>query len=416
MRKFCIAVLCAAAFTLSGPSLAAPPGAAVVVAVPAQAGPVDGMSVNSDQFIWQIFTQFTAPATAAVPKPVVFETWASDSDTFTFTPHWPGPQEPHKFQTSVLSLAKGAVPALRGLHATAIDAPCNPPPGAATGNFPTSGTPTPCIAEEVKRNHPQYSYIVDNKLNTQPGLAAAYGSGFVVTMPTDAISVKGDWVPVQTILQWVPQLGSIANVEKSYYTTTTKGQEYGLVALHVSSRQNPNWVWGTFEHQYNPGRCDQMGCYDTFGATEPAVFPNKQTPNTQYGTCTKTAALQSMMASANLSPVWQNYCLKSSEVDYSAADGTPYVLGSSVIERITGNGTVAASSCIACHVYASFGSTGAVTAAAENMLPYNPTGAPLQAPLANARQYDFMWGVLLAPAKPSAALVKRKPHPKPKPK
>jgi hypothetical protein len=28
-------------------------------------------------------------------------------------------------------------------------------------------------------------------------------------------------------------------------------------------------------------------------------------------------------------------------VDYTATDGTPYALGSSVIERITGNGTVA---------------------------------------------------------------------------
>ncbi len=42
-------------------------------------------------------------------------------------------------------------------------------------------------------------------------------------------------------------------------------------------------------------------------------------------------------------------------VEYSASDGTPFVLGNIVIEGITGNGTVVASSCIGCHVYASFG-------------------------------------------------------------
>jgi hypothetical protein len=283
------------------------------------------------------------------------------------------------------------------LHASTIDVPCNPPGNAAVGGFPTSG----CIAEEVKRNRPLFDYIVNNNLNTQAGLASAYAKSFTVTMPTTAIATKGDWVPVQTLLQWVPQIGDIANLKKLYYTTTSDSVEYALVALHVSSRQNANWVWATFEHQMNPGRCDNLGCFDTFGAAVPVVLPNKTTINTQYGTCAKSAPLKNLMTSAGLSPTWDNYCLKSSEVDYAAPDGTPYALGSSVIERITGNGTVSASSCIACHVYASFGSNGAPTAAATAMLPYNPTGPPIPAALAGSIQFDFMWGVLLAPPPPT---------------
>jgi hypothetical protein len=84
-------------------------------------------------------------------------------------------------------------------------------------------------------------------------------------------------------------------------------------------------------------------------------------------------------------------------VDYTAADGTPYALGNSVIEGIVGDGTIAASSCIACHVYASFGSRGSPTSSATAMLPFNPTGKPIPAVLAGALQFDFMWGVLLAP-------------------
>jgi hypothetical protein len=290
-----------------------------------------------------------------------------------------------------------AAPMTRSLHQSAIDVPCAPPGNAAVGGFPTTGTPTPCIAEETKRNRPQFDYIVSNNLNTKAGLAAAYAKSFAVVMPTSAISVKGDWVPVQTLLQWIPQLASVANIEKLYYTTTSASVEYALVSLHVSSRQNANWVWGTFEHQFNPGRCDSIGCFDSFGAESPDVYPNKTTVNTQYGACAKTPALKTMMTNADLSPVWENYCLKSTEVDYNAADGTPYALGNSVIERIVGNGTVAASSCIACHVYASFGATGAPTASATAMLPYNPTGTPIPAVLAGSLQFDFMWGVLLAP-------------------
>ncbi|MCY1014472.1 hypothetical protein [Pyxidicoccus sp. MSG2] len=366
----------------------------VAVAVPARAGAVTGTNQNSDEFIWRLLAGFAAPVKPTQPSPVVFETWASDADVFSYTPHWPGPNEPKKFQRSVLERTSG------GSSAGPIDVSCATPGNAAVGGFPTHGTPTPCIAEEVKRNRPQYDYIVNNNLNTQAGLRAAYAKSFQVVMPTEAISVKGDWVPVQTLLQWLPSLGSIANIQKLYYTNTSGGVEYALVSLHVSSRQNTNWVWGTFEHQMNPGRCDDIGCYDTFGATNPAIPPNRTAVNTQYGACEKTPQLAAVMAQAGLSAVWNNYCLKSTMVDYTAPDGTPYALGNSVIERIVGNGTVAASSCIACHVYASFGSAGTTLPGAQAMLPYNPTGKPIPAVLDGSLQFDFMWGVLLAPPPP----------------
>jgi len=372
----------------------------VVVAVPARAGVVTGTSQNSDEFIWRLLTQFAAPVSRPRPSPVVFETWASDADVFSTTPHWPSPNAPKKFQASVLGRLSG--PSGGGAANPVIDVACTPPAArggnAAVAGFPTTGTPTPCIAEEVKRNRPQFDYIVRNRLNTQAGLRAAYARSFKVVMPTEAISVKGDWIPVQTVLQWIPSLGSIANIRRLYYTNTSDSVEYALVALHVSSRQNTNWVWGTFEHSRSPGRCDEIGCFDSFGTTRPSVFPNQRTPNTQYGPCPKSARLRTLMERAHLSPVWDNYCLKSTEVDYAAPDGTPYVLGSSVIERIAGGGTVAASSCIACHVYASFGANGQPSAAATAMLPYNPTGAPIAGVLAGSQQFDFMWGVLLAPA------------------
>lgn len=381
----------------------------VAVAVPSQPGAVQGKTENSDQFIWELLTQFAAPASPASLKPAVFETWASDGDTFNVNPHWPSGPEPLKFHPSVLQLIRQGKPLLTSLHpaqsslhAAAIDVPCGgtppaPPPGAATGGFPATGTPTPCIAEQVSRNRANYDYIVSNKLNTQAGLAAAYKSGLNVDFPADAIALKGDWVPVQVLLQWIPQLQNLDNLHQHYYTTISGGAEYGLVAIHVTSRQNPNWVWGTFENEMTPGRCDYIGCYDTFGTLAPAVPANKSAWNSQYGTCAKSPQLEGLMAKANLAPQWRHYCLKNTEVDFTASDGTPYALGNSVIEGITGNGTVAASSCITCHSYASFGPQGTPALAATNILSFNPTGQPIPGILNGSKTFSFNWGVLLAP-------------------
>lgn len=388
-------------------STAPPPaGGAVVTAVPARAGAVDGTTQNSDEFIWNLFTQVAAPVDQS--KQVLFETWASDADTFSLTPHWPGPNEPKKFQRSILDAATSPA---HGSVQAALDVPCNPPGNPGIGGFPTTGSPTPCIAEEVRRNRPEFDYIVNNNLNTQVGLAAAYKKNYKVAMPTTAVTVKGDWVPVKVMLQWLPQLKDAANIEKLYYTSTSAGVEYALVGLAFSSRQNTNWVWATLEHQMNPGRCDTMGCFDTFGAVIPVVKPNLSAANTQYGACAKTPALQALLTKAGLSPVWENYCLKSTMVDYAAADGTPYVLGNSVVERINANVSIYASSCISCHAYASFGETGAVGPGPLAMLGNNPTGSPLAGPMQGSMQFDFSWGVLAAPAPPATPT----PTPTPKP-
>ncbi|MCC3244019.1 hypothetical protein LG047_01575 [Methylocystis sp. WRRC1] len=389
MKKSIISAVGAMMLVLSGSTSAFATDPAAITE-PARAGAVLGVPENSDQFIWRLLTQMAAPVTLGQPRPVVFETWASDADTFTATPHWPGPNEPRKFHGSVLAATKSA-------HGFELDVPCSPPGNAPVAGFPIAGNPKPCVAEEVLRNRPEFDYIVNNGLNTKAGLAAAFSRNFVVNMPRSSISMKGDWVPVRTMLRWIPRLGSVENIRRLYFTTVSDSVEYALVAIHVASKQNPLWVWGTFEHEFNPGRCDTMGCYDSFGSATPVVLPNKSAPNTQYGECVKTPRLTSMMLHARLSPVWGNYCLKSSQVTFTTADGTPTVLGNSVTERLVANGAIAASSCIGCHAYASFGRDGATTARAEAMLPYNPTGTPIPAVLAGSKTFDFMWGVLLAP-------------------
>lgn len=289
----------------------------------------------------------------------------TDADTFSPRPHWPTPGEPLQFHTSVLQILKTLdfrqpLVRLQAQIEAKIDVKCDPPAGAAVGGFPTSSEPPqPCIAEQVARNRAQWDYISQNHLNTQAGRAAAYTKHLDVEMPVPSVAIKADWISLPDLLRWIPQLHDLTTIRQLYYTASVASKEYALVSMHVSSRQNAKWVWGTFEHQMNPGRCDYIGCLDSFGAQTPEISPNKTAVNSQYGPCLKTQQLKTLMANANLAPVWENYCLKSTQVDFTTADGTAYVLGNSVIEGIVGNGTVAASSCISCHAYASFGPNGA---------------------------------------------------------
>jgi hypothetical protein len=81
----------------------------VAVAVPARAGAVEGKTENSDAFIWELFTQITAPVTSRSASAVEFERWASDVDTSTSNPHWPTGPDPLRFHASVLRGCEGFI-------------------------------------------------------------------------------------------------------------------------------------------------------------------------------------------------------------------------------------------------------------------------------------------------------------------
>lgn len=350
-----------------------------VIVAPALAGKVDGYSGNSDRYMWSVFTSIVKPAVA--PGKAVFETWATDEDIYQASPSWPaaGAERPIRAsrRQAGVHLAGNALP------------PCSPPENPWVADFPLTG----CLSEVVYRDRLQYDYIVDNGLNTQAGAASFYASPRVVNFPSDSMAIKVDWVPLTDLVQWVPQLGSLENARQAYYTVESEGVEYGLVAMHVSTAANPLWVWGTFEHAYNPGRCDAIGCYDSFGARKRAVLPNEKQSNTQYGDCIKTPELKRMMRAAGLGAVWQNYCLKSSQVSFTTAGGQPSVLTNSVTERLSVNGELIGS-CISCHAYAAFGADGAPTSAALTMLAYNPVGKPITSVFEDSMPNDFMWGII----------------------
>ncbi len=340
-----------------------------------------------DKMAWDVFVTMTAPAPGA--KAVAFETWASDADLFTDKPHWPG--APH--MTLLRSLAAAAAAhAVHGLAEVAAPAGCYPKGGKA-GNFPDGA----CIGEEVQHNRAVFDAIVGAGLYNTGGLKTDFMAGKPIRFPDDSIVVKADWILVSDIVRWLPgAYKNTADVRRAYYTNSGsfngKPGEYALAGLSVQSRQLDNWVWSTFEHRSNPGRCDVIGCHDAFGARA-ANVPPQPPANRDYGPCAKTPALAALFQAAHLDPVWNNYCLKGTQVTFTTPKGRPTILANSVIERMNKGVAVQDTSCITCHAYASFNRDGVANYAA---LQPPPTGKVRQALMSGYKSYDYMWGVLAA--------------------
>jgi hypothetical protein len=268
---------------------------------------------------------------------------------------------------------------------------CNPPHGtqaAAGARFPAGA----CIGEEVRRNWATYQYVVGHGLNTQAGLRAAFASGKPVDLPADAVEVKGDWVSVGVLQQWLKNVQrplTLAQIKAEYYTNEASGTTYALLAFHFFTKQQENWVWADFEHEMNPGRCDVIGCHDGYGAVVANVAA-KPLLWQQYGKCEKSPKVKLMFANAGISPVWNHYCMKGTQINYT----NPKLLGNSVIEAINADVPIGKSSCIGCHYYASFDASGKPNFPA---LQASPVGPPDPNKMKGYRTNDFIWGIVAAP-------------------
>ena len=320
----------------------------------AQTDPAPPMS-NPDMAAWQLFISVNSRAGGSN---AVFETYASDTDTFQPTPQYPAGPTPSALHPPILeTFARDA--ALRN----GVLLPALPPDPNPNG-----------LSEETRHNRATFDFIVQNNLYKVSGLKAAFGK--TLTFPLDSIEVKANWVPVNKIPSFTKNQVTIAQVPQLYHVNAdSNGNKYALVSMHIISKQVPNWTWATFEHRFNPGRCDIIGCRDAFGAQIPVVAPNPVRAQT-YPDCTKSAALSALLAKANIEPAFVNYCLKGSQADFVDNAGLDIRLGNSVTE----DGFVPTSSCITCHGRAAFDKDGQATSPAGFInVNVNPPIGPLGA-------------------------------------
>ena len=293
---------------------------------------------NPDKLAWVLFLKVNADAKSADNNNALFETWASDGDTFQTTPAWP--TTPGR-----LSLAPRALSLIRPPHPEGFrPLPQVVPGGAAT--------------EETRRNKPDFNFIKDNDLYKVSGLKAAYAANKTLTFPINLLEVKANWVEVSQLKAFNGFSGTPADAAKLYHVNSAGNTQYALVAMHVISKLAPNWTWATFEHKDNPGRCDVIGCKDAFGAQQAFVPAISAVESKQhYPDCVKTTELAALFAHANLDPAYANYCLKGSQSDFTDATGLAIRLGNSVTEK----SFVDQASCITCHGRAAVDETGKMT-------------------------------------------------------
>jgi hypothetical protein len=350
--------------------------AALCAASAAKAGDANPAMSQPDKVAWRLFAEATRPT--AVPGKVTFETWASDADTFKTDPRWP---DSNAEKTLINRLGRSQ-PETRWASAPALA--CAP------------GQIAPCIGKETRRNRAVFDFIVANKLTTQRGLAAVFGT--TISFPDDSIEVKAEWIPVAQLQAW-NGVGPDAAAALYHVSTAKVGGQtvaVAMVALHVISKEVPNWTWATFEHWKNPGRCDEIGCRDEFGADAAEVKANLHADR-GYPQCTHSAALKTMFGAAGLADIWLNYCLKGTQTNYVTNTGEAVLLGNSVSETLHAAITPPKSSCMSCHAQAASDKNGKPAPVRFEV------GAPQAGWFAGAgsqsmpqfKQADFVWAVPL---------------------
>ncbi|MDO3382950.1 hypothetical protein [Gilvimarinus algae] len=276
-----------------------------------------------DQFAWEVFIKLNQPRDG-LPS---WHSFATDQDTF--------PQKP---VPSVCSTSKASPDYCPAWPKAGRLLPIEQQGPSKSHHAPIDSVLDPFLTnvELVQRNKASFDYIVNNNLWYQQGLAKAFSTDFDVDFPVEAIEIKTNWV----------DLAQIDKVQRdTFHTVKYDGKQWGLVAMHITTKDLPQWFWATFEHVSNPGRCDWLGCRDSFGVT-PAVTQAKKPLYGYYQAESINPALANMMESVD--PVFRNYRLKGSQVDFVDDTGTPTLLGNSVTEF----GFIQNSSCMTCHARA----------------------------------------------------------------
>lgn len=345
--------------------------------------------------------------------------------------------------------------------------------------------------EVVYRNRPMFDYVLAHELYHQEGLARVFerfaanrranapwhiddvaatpdAAGVLplsrIDFPVDSLMLKANWLPVSAAAEVgidIARDGPFITVQLDPAEVEPKvaQTDHILLSLHISSKDIPNWVWVTFEHVNNQGRCDLIGCTDSFGyraptpsdfdraIVEPAATPSRnyiaadQVTNefgagvdtlsfaARYALGERTPALAALFSAFGVAdgdatdaddeapvtpadPAWGMYRLKGSLVDFVSPVGVPRILGNSITEA----GFSQSSSCMTCHAIAAVDRSGSMAFAIfrRNLsylgFPKSVNGAPdpnrfaVQTGAVGttgiseqlAVQTDFVWGFRFA--------------------
>ncbi len=353
--------------------------------------------------------------------------------------------------------------------------------------------------ELIYRNKPMIDYIFDQGLYSVDGLAAVYAN-FVKAIsayaphwpvppdpavshpkvqpivkfnfPIQSIMVKVNWLEIDQaatyginpydeehpyiIMNLVPEVDTNAPPKDAPVTT----KPFILLSIHISTKDVPNWFWTSFEHVDNIGRCDWLGCNDSFGyintqtyEVNGALADGLAEPSHNYtaphsiatvdnasqdafelaeryrGTEKMSDGLAAMFSAFGIGTdtginksgrpaitdqAWRSYRLKGTQTNFVTSTGRSSFLGNSVTEA----GFVNSASCITCHARAGATKEGLPVLSifsdflSDAGIPKSVNGVPneawfdtnayygvqnqREAPEIRAVQTDFVWGFRFA--------------------
>ena len=285
--------------------------------LPTQVGdPLNPSMQDPDLFAWTLFLSVNSPAP---PSGVLWETWADQVDVFEAQPNpldppiWDeiaGPAQPTQCQPT---------------RAQAVDEKKKRRRRHGEENIEC----TPTAHEEVRMNQATFDYIVstlplwylEGQIETFHRFAP---QGKSITLPTGSKEIKANWVDI-----------SPEQLPLYYYRETDEDQFIGLAAMHIISKDIPNWFWSTFEHVDNLCFGLQLKAHDAFGFPDGPLGP-------------MSPELEELFIMFGMDPVesvFANYRLQGAQTTYTDSTGRPIILGNSVTEQ----GFQTTSSCMTCH-------------------------------------------------------------------
>jgi hypothetical protein len=331
-----------------------------------------------DGHAWTLFALINQKCPNQLEKSnnALWETWADDPETFPESgdPVWPGDycfKEQNQTRTKKLR-SRSKVEFADGLRT---------PRSTETDKIVEQCDPTKTPCEEVRRNKDTFDYIVNNNLWNQNGLVANFGSGKKIDFPITSVEIKANWKSIEE-----------KDKPNYHWNYTADDKLVGLVAMHVITKEFPNWFWATWEHVDNDGRCDFIGCHDSFGG-DPHDVPPKWPTKQKYDAGNLTEDLEDLLKEQpDLKyDEWKNYRLKGTQINFVDSAGKPTLLGNSVTEE----GFVQTSSCITCHARATINIQGTSGLQFPGSKPDNQSynGAPNPKWFDGLKQTDFVWAM-----------------------
>jgi hypothetical protein len=289
---------------------------------------------SPDRFAWKLFLDINRPALAGKrgeadpakkigdPGKTVWETWKL-ARTEVFLPNGEKPQGWDAAEPLAPTPKQRFEPPKREiLRRMALGLP---DPGE--GSAPLLDPDPRELTNETRMNKETFEFVVNNKLYFVEGQEKVLADGTIMDFPKEAREIKGAW----------KILGASGAVPKAtldrYHTAEVGGTVYGLVGLHIITKDLPNWFWATFEHVDNPP--PEFADIDRSGY--PARFPGSDNPMPLPPELKGTK--------------WENYRLRGTQVDFTDPRGAITLLANTQIE----GGFQMSSSCITCHALATIG-------------------------------------------------------------